>query len=257
MLGKPWLVSELTGTNNSHSICGFLSYEECICWGLEAAARAGEEARDCLMCLACREPGPTHKTSRSVPASANFFLLYVALLLDWVSLGHKFCTSAGHSFVFEEKGHRDECPSCVIQASTQNRVILRRYHPPPALISKKGPIPTDSISVFFHPGREPECPRSTLFTGFTYIHCSEYALKELKLLLLDSPNPLSPWICPSLPFLKQKIRNFSLETILSSPNKWYFFLFLLYVIYQRSYLGIHIGILHMPYRHFPEYFFLS
>ena len=60
MLGKPWLVSELTGTNNRHSICGFLSYEECICWGLETAARAGEEARDCLMCLACREPGPIH-----------------------------------------------------------------------------------------------------------------------------------------------------------------------------------------------------
>ena len=59
MLGKPWLVSELTGTNNSHSICGFLSYEECACKGLEAAARAGEEARDCLMCLACREPQST------------------------------------------------------------------------------------------------------------------------------------------------------------------------------------------------------
>ena len=100
MLGKPWLVSELTGTNNSHSIYGFLSYEECICWGLETAARAGEEARDCLMCLACREPGPIHKTSRSVPASANFFLPYVALLLDWVSPGHKFCTRAGHGFVF-------------------------------------------------------------------------------------------------------------------------------------------------------------
>lgn len=100
MLGKPWLVSELTGTNNSHSICGFLSYEECACKGLEAAARAGEEARDCLMCLACREPRPTHKTSRSVPASASFFLLYAALLLDWVSPGHKFCTMAGHGFVF-------------------------------------------------------------------------------------------------------------------------------------------------------------
>lgn len=96
MLGKPWLVSELTGTNNSHSICGFLSYEECACKGLEAAARAGEEARDCLMCLVCREPRPTHKTSRSVPASASFFLLYAALLLDWVSPGHKFCTRAGH-----------------------------------------------------------------------------------------------------------------------------------------------------------------
>lgn len=95
MLGKSWFVSELTGINNSHSICGFLSYKECVCRGLEAAAKAGEEARDCLMlCLACREPRSTHKTSRSVPASANFFLLYVALLLDWVSPGHKFCTRA-------------------------------------------------------------------------------------------------------------------------------------------------------------------
>ena len=45
-----------------------------------------------MLFLACREPQSTHKTSRSVPASANFFLLYVALLPDWVSLGHKFCT---------------------------------------------------------------------------------------------------------------------------------------------------------------------
>lgn len=90
-----------------------------------------------MLYLACREPQSTPKTSRSVPGSANFFLLYAALLLNWVSLGHKFCRSAGHSFVFEEKGHRDEGPSCMIQARTQNRVILRRYHPPPALISSK------------------------------------------------------------------------------------------------------------------------
>lgn len=43
MLGKSWLVSELTGINNSHSICSFLSYEECVCRCLEAATKAGEE----------------------------------------------------------------------------------------------------------------------------------------------------------------------------------------------------------------------
>ena len=52
MLGKSWLVSELTGTNSPTIIPSvvFLNNKECVCRGLEAAARAGEEARRLPAC---------------------------------------------------------------------------------------------------------------------------------------------------------------------------------------------------------------
>lgn len=102
VLSKSWLVSELTGTNNSHSICGSSQQWRMCLQRLRSSSQRRRRSKEaaCMWCLPCREPQTTPKTSRVCPSQApslrKFPRLYVLVPLDWVSPDHKLYTRAGH-----------------------------------------------------------------------------------------------------------------------------------------------------------------